>query len=134
MTPCIMVIESNQCLRELLCDVLTDEDYAVVVYATPEPALADLPRIKPDVIILDWCLGWEERGMQVLQQLRLRPAGAMLPVLVCSAATCQVQELEPFLQTRNVTVVYKPFGVEEVLGAINAVIEGTGGSQDKSGR
>lgn len=131
MALCIAVIANRRELRELLCDVLTDEDHAVAVYAAAEPALVDVPRIKPDLIVLDWHFGREEDGIQVLQQVRLHAASTDLPVLVCSLATRQVVELEPFLQARNVRVVYKPFIVEDVLAAINRCAEGASAAAER---
>ena len=56
MEPYIMVIADSQALREQLCDLLTDEGYAVALYATPVAAKADLDRLNPDLVVLDWLM------------------------------------------------------------------------------
>lgn len=127
MDACIMVIEDSQDIRELLCDLLTDEGYAVALYAAPGAALADLERIKPDLIILDWLFDRDPLGMEVLQSLRLRAPWADLPVLICSAATRQIQELEPFLARRGALLMYKPFLVDELCAAIETALSAAQG-------
>lgn len=128
MDACIMVIEDSRDIRELLCDLLTDEGYAVALYATPDTAIADLERIKPDLIILDWLFGRDPLGLEVLQSLRLRSRWASLPVLICTAATRQVQDLEPFLARRGAALVYKPFQADELCAAIKTAIRDAEGA------
>jgi DNA-binding response OmpR family regulator len=107
---------------ELLCDLLTDEGYAVALYAAPGAALADLERIKPDLIILDWLFESRPPWHGVLQIAALRTPWANFPVLICSAATRQIQELEPFLAQRGALLMYKPFLVDELCAAIETAL------------
>lgn len=123
MDACILVIEDSQDIRELLCDLLTDEGYAVVVYASPMAAVADLDRIQPDLIILDWLFGREPLGFQVLESLRLRTARAEIPVIICSAATRQLEDLAPFLQCQGIQVVSKPFIADELVATVSTKLQ-----------
>jgi DNA-binding response OmpR family regulator len=123
MEACVMVIEDDQDIRELLCELLTDEGYAVGVYATPSAAVADLQRLKPDLIILDWLFDRKASGLSMLQRLQLQPTTTTLPVIICSAAVKQIQELEPVLSRRGVQIVFKPFAIDELLKAVRGSLQ-----------
>ncbi len=123
MEACIMVIEDNQDIRELLCDLLTDEDYAVAVYASPEAAIGDIDRVKPDLIILDWLFDRKPLGLQMLQSLRLRSTWKGIPVVVCSGATRHLENMESHLHRRGALVVYKPFLADELLDVVRAALQ-----------
>lgn len=123
MEACIMVIEDNQDIRELLCDLLTDEDYAVAVYASPEAAIGDIDRVKPDLIILDWLFDRKPRGLQMLQSLRLRSGWKGIPVVICSGANRHLESMEPHLHRRGAQVVYKPFPADELLDVVRAALQ-----------
>ena len=128
MEPCIVVIEGSRDVRELLCDLFTDAGYAVAVYATHEAAIADLSRMQPDVIVLDWLFERAAAGLQVLQSLRLRSASSGLPVVIFSPATREMQDLEAFLLRRGVRVVYKPFLAGELLATVDAAVRDARGA------
>jgi DNA-binding response OmpR family regulator len=122
----IMVINDSEEILEMIRQLLTDEGYSVTTYTAPDLAVAHFPNDKPDAIILDWLFGREDRGMQMLQRLKLRPATASIPIIVCTAAMRRVQEVESFLQAKGVRVVYKPFAVEELLTALSEALQATG--------
>lgn len=121
----IMAIDDDEDILQLLRDLLTDEGYDVATYTSPELAVMHLGDRRPDVVILDWLFGQEGRGMQLLQRFKLRPSTARLPIIVCTAAKPTVQEIEGALQARGVSVVYKPFMIEELLAAVQAAIQST---------
>ncbi len=122
----IMVINDSEEILEMIRELLTAEGYGVTTYTAPDLAVAHFPNDKPDAIILDWLFGREDRGMQMLQRLKLRPATATIPIIICTAAAPRVQEVEGFLQAKGVRVVYKPFAVEELLTALDEALQATG--------
>ena len=121
----IMAINDNQDILEMLQDVLTYEGYEFASQRIPEFAVDDLDRFKPDLVILDWLFGREARGMELLELMRLHPTTSATPVLVCSAATNTVQEVEDSLRARGVGVLYKPFHLADLVGAIRNLLPGS---------
>ena len=121
----IMAINDNQDILQMLQDVLTYEGYEFAGQREPEFAVDDLDRFKPDLIILDWLFGREARGMELLELMRLHPATSATPVLVCSAATNTVQEVEDSLRAKGIGVLYKPFQLTDLVGAIRGLLAGS---------
>jgi DNA-binding response OmpR family regulator len=105
--------------------VLTYEGYEVACQRIPEFAVDDLDRFKPDLVVLDWLFGREARGMELLELMRLHPATSATPVLVCSAATNTVQEVEDSLRARGIGVLYKPFQLADLVDAIRGLLAGS---------
>jgi DNA-binding response OmpR family regulator len=120
-----MAINDNQDILQMLQDVLTYEGYEFAGQRDPEFAVDDLDRFKPDLIILDWLFGREGRGMELLELMKLHPATSATPVLVCSAATNTVQEVEDSLRAKGIGVLYKPFQLADLVGAIRNLLPGS---------
>ncbi len=118
----IMTIDDSPEILDMLEAILTEEGYEVSRYLAPDLAVANLGERRPDLIILDWLFGSEERGMQMLQRLKLHPSTARIPVLVCTASVQQVREIHDYLEAKGVIVIFKPFAVDELLSAITAAL------------
>lgn len=119
----IMVVDDAQELLQLYEDVLRDEGYEVRTYAHTVLDVSDVEEVAPDLIILDYLFGSEATGLQMLQQLKLRRAVARLPVIIASAATKQVQEIEHDLHAKGIGVLYKPFDIDTLLALVKEKVE-----------
>ena len=119
----ILVVNDTQSILELFRMVLEDEGYEVILASLPMQHVSDVEQIHPDLIILDLIFGSEKTGWQMLQMLKMYRATASIPIIVCTAAIHYAQEMEGYLVSKNVLVVYKPFDIEELLDAITQVLQ-----------
>jgi DNA-binding response OmpR family regulator len=85
----------------------------------------EIEHITPDVIVLDYILGGEKSGWQMLQKLKMRRSTATIPVIVCTAATREVREIEGYLQAQGIALVPKPFDIDMLLDAIKRGLSAT---------
>lgn len=111
----ILVFNDTQEILELFEEILGQEGYEVILYSY---AITDMPaiqRIKPDLIILDLIFGFEKSGWQMLQKLKMVRSTANIPVIVCTAATREVREIEGYLQAKGVGLIPKPFNIDDLL-------------------
>jgi len=118
----ILVINDTQEVLEVMRDLLEDEGYRVTLHSD---AIRDIERIReiaPDMVILDHLMGDEEYGWQIIQRLRLDRDLARLPIIVCTAAARMVRELEGHLKAKDITVVLKPFDIDDLLNAVRAAL------------
>jgi CheY-like chemotaxis protein len=111
----ILVVNDTQEILDLLREIFEEEGYEVSTYSF---AFQDLEQIKaeaPDLIVLDFIIGGEQHGWQLLQKLKLDRQTADIPVIVCTAALQLARELEGHLLEKGVGVVLKPFDIDDLL-------------------
>ncbi|HEX6799771.1 MAG TPA: hypothetical protein VF116_18825 [Ktedonobacterales bacterium] len=59
----------------------------------------------------------------MLQKMKMTRATATIPVIVCTAATKEVREIQGYLQAKGVSLVPKPFDIDDLLAAIKRAFE-----------
>src|SRR5690349_23164582 len=122
----IMVINDTKEILELFEDILTTEGYEVILYSYGVHDLTEIKQHKPDLIILDYIIGDEKAGWQLLQKLKMDRETVNIPVIVCSAAVRILRELEGWLTEKGIGVVFKPFDIDDLLREVHRVIEAGG--------
>jgi two-component system, OmpR family, phosphate regulon response regulator PhoB len=110
----IVVIEDDPYVRDLLCNVLSDEGYNVIAAANGEDALITLGTVCPALITLDLDLPGMT-GTMILTELRRRHQTSDVPVVIVSAARDIGAEVRDMAQA----VVGKPFDLDELLRVLH---------------
>ena len=123
MAPRIMVVNDTQEILELFRELLEEEGYEVVLYTYAIQDLAEVERVKPDLIILDHIFGEEKHGWQMLQKLKMRRSTESIPVVVCTTEVKAVQEMEGYLTAHGVGVVLKPFRIDDLLSTVTLALQ-----------
>jgi DNA-binding response OmpR family regulator len=59
----------------------------------------------------------------MLQKLKMRRTTAMIPIIICTAAIREVREIEGYLQAQGITVVAKPFNLDDLYYAIRVALK-----------
>ena len=111
----LMVINDTQEILDLFQAILIEEGYDVTIAAFGVNEMADIKQVMPDLLILDFVIGQETPGWQLLQKLKMDRATAHVPIVVCSGAVRQLRELEGWLGAKGVSTVLKPFDIEDLL-------------------
>ncbi len=119
----ILVVNDTQDILEVFRLLLESEGYQVTLSSFPLQKANDIEQISPDLIILDVVFGEEKLGWQMLQLLKMQPTTASIPVIICTAAQKAVREMEGYLVSKNVVVVYKPFELDDLLTAVTQALE-----------
>jgi DNA-binding response OmpR family regulator len=114
----VMVINDTQEILELFRAILVDEGYEVTLHAFGINEMAEIKRIMPDLVILDFVIGQEGQGWQLLQKLKMDRATSAIPVVVCSGAVRQLRELDGWLGEKGISTVLKPFDIDDLLIAV----------------
>lgn len=117
----IYLVDDHALMRDGLRAVLEDAGHRVVGEAEhPTPALADLQRLRPAILLLDLNLG-ERSGLELLEQVQLRKLPVRTIVLTMSA---QARHVADALRLGAAGYVLKGAPASEVLRAIDAVLAG----------
>jgi two-component system KDP operon response regulator KdpE len=121
----LVVDDEPQILRALRIN-LRVRDYDVHVAATGTEALEVASRHPPDLVILD--LGLPDLdGVEVIQGLR---GWTKAPIIVLSGRADSTDKVEA-LDAGADDYITKPFGVEELLARMRAVVRRIGGAEDQ---
>ncbi len=116
----ILVINDTQEILDLFREILEEEGYRVSLYSYTFQDIAQVREVQPDLVILDFIIGGEDLGWQMLQKMKMTRDTMDIPVICCTAALALVRELEGHLRTKNVGVVLKPFDIDDLLEAVSA--------------
>ena len=118
----ILVVNDTQAILDLFRNILEEEGYEVMLSSFPTQDMKEIEHIHPDLIILDFVFGDQKTGWQMLQMLKMQRSTASIPVIVCSAALRDVQEVEGYLVSKGVLVLYKPFEIDNLLSIITQAL------------
>jgi CheY-like chemotaxis protein len=123
--PHVLVIDDDPVLRALFHDLLTDEGYRVSsrgVSRDEEPEA--IAALAPDLIITD-SMGHAGDGLTAsLRSLRTDPRLARTPVVVCTGAVRDLDDLDGGVAALGVRVVLKPFAIDHLLAVVASALAG----------
>ncbi len=120
------LLEDDVAIQEMLLLVLKDEGYGVTNYPNAQECLqvliplTDRTQAPIDLLIIDWRLGNNVFGTEVIQQIRLNPVLDTLPIILTTAATFSDIEALRHLQ---VSLLEKPFSVDDMILLVKNLAE-----------
>ncbi|MCC7449976.1 MAG: response regulator [Anaerolineae bacterium] len=118
----LLVVNDRREILELFDQIIPKDKYELFLYSYGMGELKAVEHLKPDLIILDFTVGQETDGWQLLQKVKMLPDAAATPVIICTMPTTQVKETEGYLATQEVFVVAKPFKAEVLLETIRKAL------------
>lgn len=118
----VLVVNDTPEILELFKEILEDEGWRVSLSSYVVTSLDDVKQDVPNLIILDYIIGGEALGWQMLQMLKMDRETADIPVIICTAAIARVRELQGVLKEKQVGVVFKPFDIDELLNEIRVCV------------
>lgn len=125
----ILAINDDPAVLGLFHDLLTDEGYQVslnIFTSSTVEILAQIRTLQPDLIIMDYIVGREGTGWQALQAVRMDRGTRHIPVIICTAARRQVEDLGQHLADMRVHTVFKPFDIDHLLEVVAIVLADPG--------
>lgn len=117
--PRIMVVDDENSILLSLSHHLLAKGYEVVTAGGGNQALADLPRLRPDLLILDLMMP-DKNGLQVIREVRER-LRLDTPIIVLSARGEELQKVEALDQGAD-DYLTKPFGMDELMARVRVAL------------
>jgi CheY-like chemotaxis protein len=114
----ILAINNDPAVLALFRDLLEEAGYQVAIQTYVDRDVIQIKALKPDLIILDYMWANEDASWSLLQMLRMDPTTVDIPIVLCTGAVHEVKALEEHLVTMGVTVVLKPFNIDQLVDAI----------------
>jgi two-component system response regulator AtoC len=118
MMHCILVVDDDPAIRELVREFLADATTRVVEAETGQEAAAAFDREQPDVVLLDMWLP-DVDGLEVLGQIR---TAADVPVVVITADSSSSRTIRA-IQAGAFDYLVKPLEPEAVQHAVGRALE-----------
>ena len=123
--PCVLVIDDEAQIRKFLDIGLRAEGYDVVLAANAAEGLAKAATRSPDLVILD--IGLPDReGHEVLAELR---QWSQVPVLMLSVRDAESEKVRALDAGAN-DYVTKPFGIQELMARLRALLRNRPGEPE----
>ncbi len=111
----ILVVDDEADIVEAVAEFLTEEGYRVVSAGNGTDALARLEKENPNLVLTDSIMPVTD-GPGFVQRMRALPKFQSLPVVLMSASR------EISVRTDGLSVLNKPFGLDELLTVIEGLI------------
>jgi CheY-like chemotaxis protein len=122
----IAVVDGDTTFLNLMHDLLERlGGYQVAICREWEDAHRFVKERLPALVILDICVGAEERGWTILELLTLDPATRSVPVIVCSAAIQSLHNHQAWLDRFGICALPKPFDIRALMETIDRTLAHT---------
>ncbi|WRS31106.1 response regulator transcription factor [Actinomycetaceae bacterium MB13-C1-2] len=125
----LLVVDDEPNIRDLLASSLRFAGFSVTTAGDGATALDLVQRDAPDLIVLDVMLP-DISGFEITE--KLRASGVQTPVLFLTARDDTRDKVEG-LNAGGDDYVTKPFGLEEVVARIHAILRRTIGEPEEAG-
>ncbi|MEA2504450.1 MAG: two-component system, OmpR family, operon response regulator KdpE [Actinomycetota bacterium] len=118
----VLVVDDEEAIRKAVRRALSSRGFAVEVAADGEEAIGAVRTFDPDLVILDLNLP-ELDGLAVCRHIR---AWSAVPILVLSVREDEADKVAA-LDLGADDYLTKPFGVDELMARVRALLRRTGG-------
>jgi DNA-binding response OmpR family regulator len=115
--PRVVITNHDPAFLELLQLLLQDEGYEALVPPKLDDPFPFIKQARPAVVILDVPFRLETESLGVLDKLRLDPATAATPAVVCTATPEALEGLAR-REGEGLYVLTKPFDLERLLAVL----------------
>ena len=120
--PLVVVMNADRTFLEMMSEFLTEEGYDVLIVQEGPEAFDIIKNRMPAVVLLELLVTDPERGLMVLNKMRLHPETARIPVIIASTVTQLIRDNEPHLRAKGCDILQKPFELEELLSMMGKYI------------
>lgn len=125
----LLVVDDEPNIRDLLASSLRFAGFSVRTASDGNSALDEIQQHAPDLVVLDVMLP-DISGFEVTA--KMRQAGLRTPVLFLTAKDDMRDKIEG-LTVGGDDYVTKPFGLEEVVARIHAILRRSAGEPEEAG-
>jgi len=114
----VAVVDNDRAYVEMMCDVLTNAGFEVVVYRSSSAARRAIPVAPPDLVILDLWIEQPGTGGELVEALRSHPSTQTTPVVICSGDIAQLSRYVCSPSKSICATLTKPFELDDLFGAV----------------
>jgi two-component system phosphate regulon response regulator PhoB len=116
----VLVVEDEPAIAELISLNLRHAGFEVTIASTADQAQAEIDRVLPDLVILDWMLPGAS-GLQMAKRWRAEQRTRELPIIMLTARAEEGDKIHG-LDAGADDYLTKPFSTQELMARIRAVL------------
>ena len=117
----ILIVDDEADIRDLISDLLTDEDHSARTADDADSAFAQIEASAPDLIILDiWLQGSRMDGIEILKSVKRDNPG--IPVVIISGHG-NIEVAVAAVQQGAYDFIEKPFNMDQLLVVVDRALE-----------
>lgn len=117
----VLLVEDSNSARKMISQLLARQGYKVTVAVDGEQALEILPKITPDLVLLDIVMP-KMNGYELCRQIKSNPQTQDLPVVICSAKSEEFDRYWGIKQGADAYIA-KPFKEKEFVATIKQFLK-----------
>lgn len=117
MSPTIVVVDDDQTILEMVCEMVTDAGMTAIPCSQAVDAVGCMRRTQPDLAILDMQMPVVD-GIEIFQAMRADPLLEHLPVIFLTANAQRLCERLPRYLSMGATILPKPFKLSALIAMI----------------
>jgi len=119
----ILVVEDDPVNGQVLMDLLGAQGHEVAVARSGPRGVELFEEVSPDLVLVDVLLP-EKNGFEVAFEIRQRPGGQDVPLILMSAVYTDQKQAEAYARNSLSAAAYlvKPFEMSEMLAAVRAAL------------
>lgn len=115
----VMLVENDRNLSIMLRDELQNSGFRVHLYTEGKKALEDLPKLKPDVLVVDLMLEADVSGWSIIEAVRSNVSLEKMPIVISSAFEEQAHAADLNVDT----FLVKPYPPAKLTDAIRGLLK-----------
>lgn len=118
----IALVDDDRDFTMLVAELLRQQGWEVAACNVEEEAVACVSEPPADLAILDIRMSRRASGWNILEQLQENPATRDIRVIVCSAATDDLQRRAEWMHSRGIAPLPKPFDIDDLLQLVERML------------
>lgn len=123
--PKVVCVDDEPHIRQVITLKLTGAGYHVEAAANAREGVELVERLLPDVTISDYRMPGEWNGVDLVYQIRARPATSEIPIILLTGSVAVLNQLQEELRdVPKITLLSKPFSPRQLLRQVEQVLMG----------
>jgi twitching motility two-component system response regulator PilH len=119
--PTVVVVDDEQLIVEIVCEVLDDAGLEAVSCISGSQAVSCIRNTQPQLVMLDLQMPGVD-GVQIFRTMRADPATRSIPVIFFTANASRLKAWLPEYRQMGATVLPKPFDIDNLVAMVSQSI------------
>jgi DNA-binding response OmpR family regulator len=118
----IAVFEPHPTNNKLMYKVLSAYGFEVLGFQRVVKTLEEIQALEPNLLVLGYVRGYQPEILGIIDAIRMHSQTRNMPIVVCTTASCPLEEDSRFTTWPGVSILRKPFAAHDLLAAVQQAL------------